>query len=76
MGKDTVCRVEESIHPKQRTVMEVINDTFDPTGRVEKQIIENGRKIDEQDKKITAINDIVNEIGTKNQKYRIYSSNL
>jgi hypothetical protein len=31
MGEDTVCRVEESLHPKNKRVIETINDIFNPT---------------------------------------------
>lgn len=46
-GKDTVCRVEESISSKDRSVVESINDIFNPTQKLEKQIAELSRKIDQ-----------------------------
>jgi hypothetical protein len=45
-GKDTVCRVEESINfPHNRSVVEAINAIFNPTERLEKQILELDKKI-------------------------------
>ena len=46
-GKDTVCRVEESISSKDRSVVESINDIFNPTQKLEKQIAELSRKVDQ-----------------------------
>jgi hypothetical protein len=37
MGKDTVCRVEESRHP-HKPAIEVINDEFNPVERIERKI--------------------------------------
>ena len=46
-GKDTVCRIEESVvFPNNRSAVEAINDIFNPTERVEKQIVELDGKID------------------------------
>jgi hypothetical protein len=45
-GKDTVCRVEESINPKNRSAVEMINDIFNPHERLEKQIGDLSKKID------------------------------
>jgi hypothetical protein len=46
-GRDTVCRVEESVvFPNNRSAVEAINDVFNPTERLEKQIVELDRKID------------------------------
>ena len=45
-GKDTVCRVEESVVSNNRSAVEAINDIFNPTERLEKQIVELDRKID------------------------------
>jgi hypothetical protein len=46
-GKDTVCRVEESVvnRDNNRSAVEAINDIFNPTERLEKQIVELDRKI-------------------------------
>jgi hypothetical protein len=44
-GEDTVCRVEESISSKNKSVVEAINEIFNPTERLEKQIAELDRKI-------------------------------
>jgi hypothetical protein len=45
-GKDTVCRVEESINfPNNKSVVEVINSIFNPTERLEKQILELDKKL-------------------------------
>jgi hypothetical protein len=43
MGKDTVCRVEEIKHPKNKSVIEAINEIFNPTN--EKQGIEERRQL-------------------------------
>lgn len=40
MREDTVCRVEESISPKNKSVVEAINNIFNPTERLEKQILD------------------------------------
>jgi hypothetical protein len=45
-GKDTVCRVEESINfTNKRSVVEAINAIFNPTERLEKQILELDKKL-------------------------------
>jgi hypothetical protein len=44
MGKDTLCRVEETRHPKNKPVIKDINDIFDPN---EKQGIEERRQLSE-----------------------------
>ncbi len=45
-GKDTVCRVEESIKfPNNKSVVEAINAIFNPTERLEKQILELDKKM-------------------------------
>jgi len=54
MGKDTVCRVEENKHPKKRAI-EFINDIFNPYERLERQIIE-------QDKKLTEISEMLKKL--------------
>jgi hypothetical protein len=46
MGKDTVCRVEETKHPKKKPVIEAITEIFNPFNRIENQISEIGKKID------------------------------
>ena len=46
-GKDTVCRVEESISFKDKSVVESNTDIFNPTQKLEKQIAELSRKIDQ-----------------------------
>jgi hypothetical protein len=47
MGKDTVCRIEERKHPiPNQSVIEFINEVFNPFERVEKQVAENTKKID------------------------------
>jgi hypothetical protein len=39
MGKDTVCRVEETKHPKKnKPVIEAINDIFNPNEKIENEI--------------------------------------
>jgi hypothetical protein len=45
-GEDTVSRVEESISEKNKSVIEVINDIFNPNERLEKQISELSSKIE------------------------------
>jgi hypothetical protein len=37
MGRNTVCRVEEEIHP-DKTAIETINEIFNPYGGVEKHL--------------------------------------
>ena len=45
-GEDTVCRVEESVNfPNNRSVVEAINAIFNPTERLEKQILELDKKL-------------------------------
>lgn len=44
MGKETVCRVEESLHPKISAI-ETINNIFNPMEKVERQIVELNTKI-------------------------------
>ena len=50
MGKDTVCRVEESLNPKQNkppaSAIQTITDIFNPFNRIENQIAEISRKVD------------------------------
>ena len=36
MGKDTVCRIEESVYPKQKSAIEIISDLLNPAQPVEK----------------------------------------
>jgi hypothetical protein len=45
-GGDAICRVEESISPKNKSAVEVINNIFNPYERLEKQIGDLSRKID------------------------------
>ena len=54
MGKETVCRVEESLHPK-KSVLETINDIFNPMEKVERQVAELTTKL-------SAIYDIVSRL--------------
>ena len=54
MDKETVCRVEESLHPKE-SALETINDIFNPMEKVEKQIAELNTKI-------SAVYDIVSKL--------------
>jgi hypothetical protein len=54
MSKDTVCRVEENKHPK-KLVIEFINDGFNPYERLERQILE-------QDKKLTEISGLLKKL--------------
>jgi hypothetical protein len=56
MGKETVCKVEESLHPK-RSALETINDIFNPMEKVEKQIAALNTKI-------SAVYDIVSKLTT------------
>ena len=47
MGKDTVCRVEESVScPKGSPAVKVINSVFNPLERIENQVAEMGSKVD------------------------------
>jgi hypothetical protein len=54
MGKEPVCRVKESLHPK-KSALETINDTFNPMEKVEEQIAV-------LDTKISAVYDIVSKL--------------
>ncbi|HXX96422.1 MAG TPA: hypothetical protein VEL11_04795, partial [Candidatus Bathyarchaeia archaeon] len=56
MGKETMCRVEESLHPK-KSALATINDIFNPIEKIEKQI-------DVLNTKISAIYDIVSKLTT------------
>jgi len=56
MGKETVARVEESLHPK-KSALETINDIFNPMEKVEKQIAV-------LNSKISAIYEIVSKLRT------------
>jgi hypothetical protein len=46
-GRDTVCRVEESISSKNRSAVEAISDIFNPTERLEKQVSDINRKVNQ-----------------------------
>jgi hypothetical protein len=46
MGEHTVCRLEERKHPAEKPAIEFVNDTFNPIGRLEKQIAEIEKKVD------------------------------
>jgi hypothetical protein len=54
MGTETVCRVEESLHPKKCS-LETINDIFNPVEKAEKQIAALNTKI-------SAVYDIVSKL--------------
>jgi len=56
MGKETVSRVEESLHPK-KSALETINDIFNPMEKVEKQVAALNTKI-------CAVYDIVSKLTT------------
>ena len=43
---NTVCRLEERKHPAEKPAIEFVNDTFNPIGRLEKQIAEIEKKVD------------------------------
>jgi hypothetical protein len=62
MGKETVSRVEESLHPK-KSAIETINDIFNPMEKVERQIAEFR---DELNRKLSAIYGVFT-ISTNNQ---------
>jgi hypothetical protein len=59
MGKETVCRVEESLHPK-KSAIETIHNIFNPMEKVERQIAEFR---DELNRKLSAIYDLVSKTG-------------
>jgi hypothetical protein len=46
-GADTLCRVEESISPKNKSAIEAVKDIFNPNERLEKQIEDLSRKVDQ-----------------------------
>ena len=72
MGKETVCRVEESLHPK-KSALETINNIFNPMEKVERQIAALNTKI-------SAIYDIVSKPRTtptaKDSKHECCCSGL
>ena len=43
---NTVCRLEERKHPAEKPAIEFVKDTFNPIGRLEKQIAEIEKKVD------------------------------
>jgi hypothetical protein len=45
-GEDTVCRVEEEKNPRKPAI-EFINETFNPTDKIEKQIMKIDKKLDQ-----------------------------
>jgi hypothetical protein len=57
--KETVCRVEESLHPK-KSALETINDIFNPIEKVEKQIAVLNTII-------SAVYDIVSKLTTRRE---------
>jgi hypothetical protein len=59
MGKETVYRVEESLHPK-KSALETINNIFNPMEKVEGEIAEFR---DETNRKLSAIYDLVSKPG-------------
>lgn len=46
-GRDTVCRVEEASSSKNKSAIEVINDIFNPTERLEKQLAGIDRRVNQ-----------------------------
>jgi hypothetical protein len=54
LGKDTVCRVEENKQPKKPAI-EVINEVFNPTEKLEKILLEYTNKTEEVLKYITGL---------------------
>jgi len=46
VGEDTVCRVEEEKIPGKPAI-EFINETFNPTDKIEKQIMKIEKKLDQ-----------------------------
>jgi len=58
MGKETVSRVEESLHPN-KPALEFINNIFNPMEKVERQIAEFR---DEMNRKISIIYDLVSKL--------------
>lgn len=45
LGKDTICRVEESIQPK-KPVVEFLNDIFNPLERIQNQLTGISERLD------------------------------
>jgi hypothetical protein len=65
IGKDTVCRVEESLNSNNnKSAIEVINNVFNPYEKVEKQIVK-------YDKKLTEIHEIVSQLAAEQQSRSI-----
>jgi hypothetical protein len=58
VGKDTVCRVEESVSTKKISAIETINNIFNPCERIENQIKNLDKKLD----KIFSINSKEEEV--------------
>jgi hypothetical protein len=58
MGKETVSRVEESLHPN-KPALELINNIFNPMEKVERDMAEFR---DELNTKISAIYDLVSKL--------------
>jgi hypothetical protein len=46
-GENTLCRIEESVSFKDKTVIEAINNIFNPNERLEKQIADLVSKVDQ-----------------------------
>ena len=47
MGRDTVCRVEESCNPVNKSPIEAINDIVNPCEKLEKRIVEQEKTLTE-----------------------------
>lgn len=47
MGRDTVCRIEESCNPVNKSPVEAINDIVNPCEKLEKQIAEQRKTLTE-----------------------------
>jgi hypothetical protein len=70
-GADTLCRVEESISPNNKSAIEAISDIFNPNERLEKQIADLGRKLDG----LLCSNNISNICSTSNPSTDLINSN-
>jgi hypothetical protein len=65
LGKDTVCRVEERKHSRDKPAVDVIDDVFNPIERVERRLAEHDTKLDEINGKLTIL---VNNKGVTGSK--------
>jgi hypothetical protein len=71
MGKETVCRVEQSLHPK-KSALETINDIFNPMEKLEKLFSEKFERLFAELREKPAIQDFDNSIPTSQKLEQHY----